>query len=674
MKNIHEGGFLARKREARGEGEVGRVTDRVNALDDQMKSDLEGFHGEEPELQSIQKEAVELTEKTRAATSSKLKEWAKKNTMIKMAVASIGLHAAMVAPQIVEVIEGNRTKAELFDKDWSTKGKVIHMQTDEEKAVVEQKKREREARINPEELKAYKKELSERLERGEDLSFKESYFGIEKKSGVLPEEVEQGKEHADQLIEKFSKEIGETLEKEEIQRVTNEMYGDGNYAEFQALISEYFVTGKYNCFSIDHAQQIVWEGILAHLTEDERVKWSIGEMHVKQHPITTLTWKDGSEERMFVLEPGREARTAEPEPGTAKIGASFLKQALVSEKTLVYEATKGIVAPSPELDVVTNQAINPGFIVTGELEGSDFVKAEAKRLGLEIQDQIIDAMEVEIEMESDSVEAAKHILDEAEVTHPGLINALHLLNPTVKAVQALEMNPNRSYETLEVGKMQGWSPEAKRQVLKTEYQVLSISSGIPSGFIDDMEAYRKTNGNFHFQALQTGPRSDSEGISFKELRPSDLQRFLLACAEIDLRFGTGVFMSLHFYQEMFDAISSAKVKSIYFRTVPIIWKTRAFTKFDDFSDEEVWKKMDAFASKVIIPMGEYTETLRQHPEYWEYRNIEPDIESAGSGELDAFLTKLDKGLLTKHQLELYERARDRFRLLNGQPPIPVSAE
>lgn len=204
------------------------------------------------------------------------------------------------------------------------------------------------------------------------------YFDLERLNGKDPKDVERAEKKAEELIDEFSTMVGDTLEDDEIRTIVKKMYGSkSNYEWHQASVTDYFLTGKRNCDSIDRAEHIVFEGVIARLTENERKKYALGEQTIKQHMVATLTELSGLK-RTFLLEPDAGFMKAD-DPGTGYVSADFLKRTTVSNEIAVVHAIGGEVAPSPEIDAVTDQPIPRGYVTVGNLKGSNFVMQQAAR-------------------------------------------------------------------------------------------------------------------------------------------------------------------------------------------------------------------------------------------------------------------------------------------------------
>lgn len=660
MTSYFEKGVLARRREERGEGEVGRVRERVNAFDDRMITDLESFpDSDQPELQSIHQEAVALTEKTRGQVSSKLKEWAKKNTLIKMAVASVGIHGAIALHHFEDPS---------FQKKWEEPGAVVHLQSKEEQEKVAQRVKERKARINPEAVSSYKAEMSDKLERGEPVTFEDLYFSLEEKNGVLPEDVAEGREGAWKMIEALSANVGNELLEGEIMDIVRGMYGSkDNYDAGQASVTEYFKAynegrpPKRNCVTIDRAEQIVFEGIIARLPEQERQKFSVGEMTVKQHKIATLTWRDGSEDRLFPLEPDQPTRTAQPEAGVGKVDAMFLKTSAVADAPIHISAGKGDVPPSPDIDAVTDEPFSSGYVVDGPLIASDFMRAEVERRGIEIENRKGDVMEVEIGLEENPVEQVKSLRAGLPYDPAHRFEAWRMAQRTPEAFQEY-LHPTKGTEvvdpkfvTLEFKDMTGWTYDEMRMLLdQSPYSYLSFSAGISDDIRPLFGVNRPTPSGgpepqFSFEKVTFSPRPGS-ALPFGELTGKEVERVLNAFpkSEIVLDNALG---TIDLMLPAFNALKQARVTDIYFENIPMVHDPEG-DSVGGIPQAQIWKEMNEFTSPIHIRALNYFKAMSEHPEYWEYRNIVPDLASEELPVLASLRQAARTAHPTPHQAEI----------------------
>lgn len=676
-----ERGFLARRREGRGEGEVGRVTERVNQIDDAIERDLEAFPASrDPELRQIRDDAQKLAEKTRGSVGSTLKQWAKKNTMIKMAVASAGIHAAVLTPQFAEMMSGAR---EAFERAWAEEGAVIRPQSEEEREAIDRKIAEREARIDKGALSSYKAEISEKLQQGEPVTFEELYFSLEEKNGVAPEDVAEAREGAQKMIDEFSKEVGDELSEGEIKDIVKEMYGDKeNYDWGQASVTEYFKAynegrpPKRNCVTANRAEQIVFEGVIARLPEKERQKFTVGEMAVKQHKIATLTWQDGSEERLFPLEPGQEERTVKPEAGVVKVSATFLKEAAVAEKPVRISAGKGEVLPSPDVDVKTNEPFSSGYATDGPLVGSDFVRAEVEHEEIQIKNRKDDVMEVEIE--SNGVDEVRDLRVGLPYDPAHRFQAWKMTQRTPEAFKEYQ-HAEKGFEgadpnlvTLEFGEMAGWTYEEMRQLLDgSPYKKVSFASGI-SDPIRQIFGINRPNPDggpepqFFFDEVLVSPSPETNRI-FGGLTGQEVSRVLAAFPKAEITIPAGITLGLlSLDQDVFAALKQARVKGFYFEAVPDISPGGGAQAI---SGQGAWEELDRFASPVQLPSTIYISNVIDHPEYWKYENIVPrfDLYSAdlammmGDPRVASYLSNRHPDQETRHQKTILDQVSAKMR-------------
>lgn len=628
-----EGGFLARRRGERGEGEVGRITERVNRFDDEMQRDAESFpEVEDEELKKIRGEAKELVEKTRKALGLKIKEWATRNSIVKMAAVagtSVGIHAALLS----HPMEDGEMK-----RKWEEEGAVIRLQSQEEQEMVQQKITEREARIDHAALASYKTVMSQKIERGEPVTFTDLYFSLEEKNGVLPEDVAEARQGAQKMIDVFSADVGDELSEGEIKDIVQEMYGEkDNYDAGQASVTEYFKAynqgkkPKRNCVTIDRAEQIVFEGIVTRLPKEEGKKFSIGEMTVKQHKIATLTWRDGSEERLFPLEPDQPERTVQPEAGIAKVDASFLKIAAVAEKPLRVSAGKGEVPPSPDIEAKTNEPFSSGYTVDGPLIASDFVRAEVIRKGIQIENK--KDQEEEWPIDLDGLEGAKQL--KQEVGPDGALPIWKLKQPSPEAIKEFNAIAT-NVRSIELGEMKEWSPQQMRDILdETPYDRIAFTSGISESLrpvlgVKHLSVPGEPSPVYLFRSVTFSPGPES-GYPFAELSEQDAERVLNAFPRAEVRFSTPfTFNMLSVNDETFRAMKRAHVRKFYFDGVPSVIPNAAVPNAPQGMPEgAVWKEMSEFASPVELSTVAYLNAVMDHPEYWRYKNIEPSFDGVG---------------------------------------------
>ena len=418
----------------------------------------------------------------------------KQSKLAKMLMVAAGLHVPMT-PQGRTMIDRVVHGVESVNPNWFKEGMVIHPQSDEKKAEVRAQIRERELRVDKKAVAEYEKKTAEQLAHGEHISFKRMYFDLERLHGVPAEEVAEAERIADSLIEKYVNEIGGSLDQQKIKRIVEERFGSEKaYDWSQALVSTYFRTGKRNCDSIDRALQIVLEGVIERLPESERSRYELGETAQKQHVIATLTVRHGGAPTTYLLEPGlRTLQGESPEPGTVRVNADFLKKSTVASEIVAVAAVagkSGEVAPSPNIDVVTNQAIPRGYITTGELKGSSFNYEQAEKEGLEPEkyvDTAVAPMQVEILDERNTSEQANALFDQRMTdagTHvfPTKIETSELRNPSAEDVRKLGLRmqeegvPYIRVEGFRITSLDGWSQDSVHELLRAPIDSLEINA------------------------------------------------------------------------------------------------------------------------------------------------------------------------------------------------------
>jgi hypothetical protein len=329
----------------------------------------------------------ERTPKPEEASSNPFRKLAE-SKMARAGAVALGIHAAALSPQVLEGVKRTREAAAAFESEWFREHTVVHPQSKEWQQSLRLQIQSREARADKEALQKYEHDTSEKLKKGEEVSFKRLYFDLERLNGVPASEVEKAEKKAEALIDRFSEMAGEDLDEEEIRSISKEMAGpDSNFLSGQASVTEYFNTDRRNCDSFNMGQQIVFEGVVQHLAEKNRARFVVGERHEKHHVIATITERRASgKDRIFILESGGvRVASDEPEAGTAQVDAGFFKKTTVSDEIVSLNAAPGQVRPSPDLDLVVNRPIPRGFVVLGELKSSNFEMEQARKEGAKVE-------------------------------------------------------------------------------------------------------------------------------------------------------------------------------------------------------------------------------------------------------------------------------------------------
>lgn len=460
--------------------------------------------------------------------------------------------------------------SEALKDAWEREHMVLHPQSKEQQARVNADVAAREQNIDAAARKSYKAETEKKLESGEAPSLKRMQFDLEKLNGIPAAEVESAEKKADALIAKYSADVGDDLDEDELKRISTEMYGKPeSYKWEQGSAVRYFNGGERNCVAVSRAQGIVMEGVLAHLPPEKRAHWRPATQLVKQHEMAAMEHLDdaGKRDALYILEGDKTRKWAGPEaePGTVTLQMSDVKKALVSSSPLEAKAAgtgkPGEVKRSADIDAVTDEPVQLNIKIEGPLKGSDFVVQQAKREGIAPQEMSTAEIAKQLAMQAEQEKQLKGQTMEIEILRmqapddatarmaSGKEKGVSSLDPdygmmlTFNAVDARDFD-NPSPEAVAVfgqpdgtkdnwmpkavyyGNMKDWSPEAVRQALRNDVPVMSIQQG-PDGRISKnfLIEYRKTgtHGSLPDKTVRIEMTENNVGTY---LRPDDLNDLL----------------------------------------------------------------------------------------------------------------------------------------------------
>ncbi len=393
---------------------------------------------------------------------------------------------------------------------WERPNMVVHTQSDEETEQVRSAVDQRLRRTNPADIAAYKQDVREKLERGENIRFDELYFNLEIKNGVPAEDVERAKLRATEIAEAEWEKAGHQLTEATLRSQVASMYALGPHHDAQASVSKYFNTGVHSCVSFGKGMLIILEKEIAKLPADQQINYELGLKKMKNHEIATITIRSpGGKEVVYDLEPGLR-NTSINEPGTAHVSLAMLKAAMVSPVVFRVNANgaPSEVADSPEIILVNDQPVGDGVEVTGKLTISDFRIQQLQREELIPEEKPFvptpDVLQVEIlhEPPMEGVIAAQKIIDDEieaitimgddSEAYPPPIDISTWKNPSVEAIQALTLPAtfqSRAGELIS-GSMKGWSKEAMVEVINSEHKKVvfwTINGRLPQNFFEALK-------------------------------------------------------------------------------------------------------------------------------------------------------------------------------------------
>lgn len=597
----------------------------------------------------------------------------KQSKFAKMLMIAAGLHAPMT-PQGQAIIDRVVHGESRFGSDWFKKNTVIHPQSDEQKTEVRTKIHEREKHVDKKAVTEYEKKTSEQLERGEHVSFKRMYFDLERLHGVPAEEVVEAERKVDSMILKYANEVGTSLEKQEIKHIVEEMYGaEKNYDWSQASVTEYFRTGKRNCDSIDRAEQIVFEGVIERLPESERSKFELGETAEKQHVIATLMDRRSARPVTYLLEPGIKTLEGDkPEVGTVRVDAAFLKKSTVSSEIKAVSAVAGKpgeILPSPDIDVVTDQPIPHGYLITGALKGAEFNYEQAQKEKIEVEpyrDIAQNPMQIEFLNEMAGAEQADKLVDGVleysnKIFEPVRINTDEIQQPSGDIIKWLvkRIRENSGYvgggwmDGFTVSSLKGWKPEAIDRLLHSNVNSIEISPrlqveeerNLVETILQNANNMTYESDDFGFKQLILNGFDSGRSIHL----PTDLFKKLVetfGTKDRAIRIG-----SSELTDDEWEVLSKSKIKELDVAEVmqfpgSMIGEApqkRVFTRWmDDEKDTErsgrLLSVLNTSGKDVRVDGAFYLKQALRNREVLKYIHITPDFTNLQRGMLAEFLS------------------------------------
>ena len=465
-------------------------------------------------LGDINTRAEDAAKEARKGMMDAVRRKFRESQMAKAVLVAIGLHAVPLAPVVGEKVE--KAILEFVEDAWEMQNMVLHVQTEEEQAATEERVAEREARTDQKKLAEYTEAMDRRLARGERVSLKRIYFDLERLHGVDPETVEKGEKRADEMITKFAAETHGKITEDFLQHMTQEMFGPHENDEWsQASVSTYFTTGKHNCVAIDHAQQIVLEGVLDTLPPWERMRWHIGNAFEKEHEIATVTsYSDARTiDTTYYLElPYRNIKGAMERPGSPTISLEAMKKAFVSSEPITIQSPrkKGEkIIGGPDIDVVTDQPVPLKVHISGPLVASQYNRSLA-------EDRHIKPVEMPPKPKEDIVEihigewekAPEQTLDDVkkmEKEAVGMATTVmlrdRLTNPTPDAVREVAAQGQVIWNNIiSLGDLKGWRKESIDELWKGNATTIKLEyhrgDGIPKTVIESLKGLKREDMQF----------------------------------------------------------------------------------------------------------------------------------------------------------------------------------
>jgi hypothetical protein len=363
------------------------------------------------ELEQIEHDAAELQSRTRRSIGERVGAWMKRSMLFKMALVSAALHAAPLSSTVRQVFSD--VKEWIVSSEGAKEkrpGTVLRPQSYEEMLRVENETTLRKQRIKPEEVTEKKEAFRDRMARGEAISFEELYLDMEEVNGVPAENVSAAKQEAGRLVEKYAEQFGERIDAEELRGFVNDMYGPNeNYDWGQGSVAEFFNTKKRNCLAVAKGQLVVLEGVISRLPREEQSRYTLGISKLHQHEIATVAVQgDDGVKTTYLLEGNViERRGSEDIAGTKTVSLDTIKQGIVSEKPIHVQAKEGKdVNGGPDVIFSSNQPVDDGIIVEGDLAGSEYVLQEAAKQGVlpEVVQEIDPNREVEVTVEPEYIQ------------------------------------------------------------------------------------------------------------------------------------------------------------------------------------------------------------------------------------------------------------------------------
>lgn len=445
----------------------------------------------------------------------------------RMALVSLGFHLPLT-PQGKALYDRVVGHAEEVRERWNRPNAVIHPQSKENQQQAMQWRQERAKRSVPGAETSYKQEMRQKMESGESVSFRRLYFDLERLNGIPQDEVRQAEERADARINEFAPLIADGLDDQDARMIVGRMYGAADNYDFgQASVSRYFNSGKRNCVSVAKGELIVVEGLIERMPPGMKERYQLGLNIIKQHQVGTLTIAEGGRpDRTFFLEPPmKELDGIREEAGSKTVDLTTLKQGLVADRPLTLEAKKGKpgeIQESPRIDVLTDQPVSDGIVISGDLKGSDFVRRYAEEHGIVPEDEGYQPtpgmMEVEIwrEKEGDPgpVEAEKRRKHFSDFFKLPSFDALDYTNPSVDSIRGFDWGPAAPMmiQNILFPDVTHWDPKAIDAMLMLKTMELTIETDeqnrVPEKFIRALES------RMRYRMKQMG----DFGMLFDELR------------------------------------------------------------------------------------------------------------------------------------------------------------
>ncbi|MCC7357266.1 hypothetical protein IT408_02050 [Candidatus Uhrbacteria bacterium] len=414
--------------------------------------------------------------------------------------------------------------------DWMQYDKVYSPQSEADKKRVEKNVQERKKREDPAGMVAYQKKVEREMEQGKQPRLKDMVFELERLAGTPPEKIDQAKKIAEAMAKRYAEKAKERGKIDEafLGELTQETYGGETVYDWgQASVTEYFITKKRNCVSVDYAQEMIIEEAIEALPEQERKKYSFGSNEVKQHVRTVVTIPIGSISKSFLLD-GRVIPIAQEKGNTpeksATIDSQLLKKSLVSSKPIEVSASKQTSAAPKALDTLidikTDQPLKRNVIVQGELADAEFNERQLEKeqvqpvhLSAEAEERIKkwkdtakpeDIFQVEILENDTQTKVEKALKDAREAV---MISTLHLVfseasvnltDITFNTKEELKETTNKAIAQgllrFDVGDTEKWSNEVVQELGYQVHISLDINPS-KDGVFDQrlIEAWKKAS-------------------------------------------------------------------------------------------------------------------------------------------------------------------------------------
>ncbi|MFZ2804221.1 MAG: hypothetical protein WA001_03285 [Patescibacteria group bacterium] len=642
------------------------IREKPKATEDSKKrhEELQDLRTEEHQ------ESLSMLEKYREKIFGAKKESSSstpKNKFTRMVVIALGLHAPLV-PEVRQVVESIVHQGE--QQEFKRAKMEIHPQSMDVMLKVEGRKAARAGKTDPAKVNGFKEEARQRIERGETLSLKDEYLELERLNGMDASAVDHARQAVDQRIEKYGGELDphHEIDPQFLKQFVAEMYGpDANYEWGQASVTTYFNTGKRNCVSIAKSEAMVMEGVLQKLDPEIRSQYELGIKKIKQHEIATLTYHaaDGKTTG-FELEGNVKTTDGGAEQvGSKVIPIEQLKKSMVAEKPVVVAAKKGTVAESPDLITVSDQPVDDGIRIEGDLVGSDFVIQEAKREGVEPQEvkEVLLEKPIELELlnEDSTIEDAKKAKDSLAGTSYVYAEDLH--NPSPEAVAALELTEEQKsdfeqrtgrahgnwVEGIRVGDMRDWSAAAIGRALFLKYPDfrISVTTDGDKAFnplvLDEMEGIGQSAGlPFKRISLEVEPlpeqvahhpspelfrkflgtvdgKVDMIGVDFADLSPDELA-------------------ALH-------AVKKSRMDLSRVTMVPMNDGNPEHRVVVTTPSADSWKAIQSFGqnkTNTFIRADWYLGELKQHPDILKFKTLWPKMDYIPAEAVQDFVNELSR--------------------------------